>query len=75
MFNVHIQSKLLLRTFVVDVVSDLGQPFRPRQKNNKLGLGWEGNRLSRYDIRAEGVLPSSITVITRFGLMHLQCFS
>ena len=51
-FNVHIQSKLLQRTFVVDASSDMGQPFRPRQK------GW--GRLSRYDIRAEGALPPSI---------------
>ena len=54
--------------------SDLGQPFRPRQK--KQGLGWEKNRLSRYDTHAE-VLPS-ITVVMRvkiWGLLNLQCFS
>ena len=39
--------------------SDLGQSFRPRQ--NCLGLGWEESWLSRYDICAEGELPSSIT--------------
>ena len=43
--------------------SDLGQPFRPRQK--QLGLDWGKNRLSRYDIRTEGALPLSITVIAR----------
>ena len=43
--------------------SDLVQPFRPRQKN--WSLGWEKNRLSRYDTRAEGALPLSITVIAR----------
>ena len=43
--------------------SDMGHPFRPRQK--QLGLGWGKNRLSRYDIRAEGALPPSITVIAR----------
>ena len=32
--------------------SDLGQSVRSRQKG--WGLGWEENRLSRYDIRAEG---------------------
>ena len=42
--------------------SDLCQPFRPRKK---VGLGWRKNRLSRYDIRAEGALPLSISVIAR----------
>ena len=51
----HIQS-----AFVVGASSDMGQPFRPRQKN--LGLGWGKSRLSHYDIRAEGALPYSITV-------------
>ena len=37
-FNVHIQSKLIQYTFVVDVSSDLGQPVRPRQKRG-FGLG------------------------------------
>ena len=41
--------------------SNLGQPFRPRQK--QLDLDWGKNRLSGYDIRAEGALPPSITVI------------
>ena len=36
---------------------------RSRQKG--WGLGWEENRFSRYDIRAEGALPPSITVIAR----------
>ena len=31
-------------------------------------MGWEESRLSRYDIRAEGALPPSITVIAR------ECF-
>ena len=55
---------------------DLGQPFRPRQKHG--GLGREQNMLSRYNIRAEGALPPSITVIARrkkIGLLDLQCFS
>ena len=30
-----------------------------------LGLGWEESRFSHYDIRPEGVLPPSITVIAR----------
>ena len=48
--------------------SDLGQPFRPRQK----GGVW----FSHYDIHTEGALPPSITVIARlnFGLLDLQCF-
>ena len=58
--------------------SDLGQPFSPRKK--RWGLGWEENRLSRYDIRAEGALPPSITVIVRvnknkavgFAMFHLR---
>ena len=45
--------------------SDLGQPFRPRQK--RWSLGSEESRLSRYDIRAEGALPPSITVIARLN--------
>ena len=71
----HIQSKLLKRTFVVVASSDLGQPSLPRQK--KLCLGLEKNRLSRYDIHTEGALPPSITVIARLniGLLDLQCFS
>ena len=48
---------------VVGASSDLGQSFLPRQK--RLDLGWGKNRLSRYDIRAEGALPPSITVIAR----------
>ena len=44
-------------------ISDLDQPFRPRQ--NSLGLGWDENRFSRYDICAEGALPPSITMIAR----------
>ena len=59
----HIHSKLLQRTFVVGACSNLGQPFRPKQK--QLDLDWTKNRLSRYDIRAEGALPPSITLITR----------
>ena len=55
----HIQSKLLARTFIVGASSDLGQPFRPK----KLGLCWGKNRLSHYDIRDEGALPPSITNI------------
>ena len=35
------------------------------QDKNKKGLGREDNMLSRYDIRAEGALPPSITVIAR----------
>ena len=56
--------------------SDLGQPFRLRQK--KRGLGWEKNRLSRYDTHTEGALLPSITVVMRvkiLGLLNLQCFS
>ena len=70
----HVQSKLLQRAFVVDASSDLGFAL----SSNKLGLGWGENRLSRYDIRAEGALPHSITVIARLkkiGLMDLKCFS
>ena len=55
--------------------SDLGQSFRPSKK--KLCLGWGKNRLSRYDIPAEGALPPSITVIAKLktiGLLDLQCF-
>ena len=48
--------------FVVGASSDQDQPFHQRQKM----LGWEENRLSRYDIRAEGALPPSITVIAIF---------
>ena len=43
--------------------SDLGQLFRQRQKG--WGLGWEESRFPRYDIRAEGALPPSTTVIAR----------
>ena len=43
--------------------SDLGQPFRSRQK--RWGLGWEESRLSRYDIHAERALLPSKTVIVR----------
>ena len=44
--------------------SDLGQPFRPRPKS----WVWVGgkNRLSRYDIHAEGALLPSITVTASF---------
>ena len=38
----HIQNKLLWRKFVVGASSDLGQPFRPRQKKVRFGLGWGG---------------------------------
>ena len=40
-------------------------------------VGWEKSRLSRYDIRAEGAIPPSITVIGRvlnIRLLDLQCF-
>ena len=37
-FNVHIQSKLLLHTFVMGASSDLGQSFHPR-KNKMVGFG------------------------------------
>ena len=40
----HIQRMLLKCTFVVDAVSDLGQPFRPRQKRCDLGLEKEHYR-------------------------------
>ena len=53
----HIQSKRLWTKFVVGPNSDLGQPFRSRQK--------EEGRLFHYDIRAERALPPSITVIAR----------
>ena len=33
-FNVYIQWKLLKLTFVVGASSDLGQPFRQRQKGD-----------------------------------------
>ena len=36
-----------------------------QDKKKELSLGWGKNRLSRYDIRAEGALPPSITVIAR----------
>ena len=49
--------------------SDMGQPFRPRQKS--WGLGWEESRLSRYDIRAEGALPPSM--IARVGYNIYVC--
>ena len=52
-FNVHIQSKLLKRTIVVGASFDLGQPFRSRQLKKGVGVGWDENRLSRCDIRAE----------------------
>ena len=45
--------------------SDLGQPFRPRQKC--LDLGWEVSRLSPYAIHAEGALLPRITVIVRIS--------
>ena len=50
--------------------SDLGQPFRPREK--KWGLGWEESRLSRYDIRAERALPPSINVIVRVKKLAIE---
>ena len=62
-FNAYIQSKLLVHTFVVVASSDLGRPFRPRQK--RWGLCWEKSKLSRYDRRAKEALPPSITVIRR----------
>ena len=49
---------------------DLGQPFRPRQKS-WVRVG-EGGALSRYNIRAEGTLPPSITVIARFFKIHIK---
>ena len=45
--------------FVVGGISDMGQPFRPRLKC--WGLGWVENRLSYYNIHAEGALSSAIT--------------
>ena len=55
--------------------SDLGQPFRPRQKS--WGLGWEESSLSRYDFHAEGALLPSITdgESKKIGLLDIQCFS
>ena len=53
-FNVHIQNKLVL-TWV--------SPFAQDKKS--WVLCWGKNRLSRYDIRAEGALLSSVTVIAR----------
>ena len=60
----HLQSKLysarlswaLVLTWVSPIVQD---------KNKRWGLGWEESRLSHNDIRAEGALPPSITVIAR----------
>ena len=40
----------------------LYRPFLP-DKKGEFGLG--GSRLSHYDIRAEGALPPSTTVIAR----------
>ena len=75
-FSVHIHGKLLQHTFIMGASSDPGQSFRPRHTKIK-GLGWGKNRLSRYDIHAEGVLPPIITnsEIKMFGLLDLQCFS
>ena len=36
-----------------------------KTKQTKIGFGLGGNRLCRYDIRAEGALPPSITMIAR----------
>ena len=38
-------------------------PFVHDKKS--VGLGWDKSRVSHYDIRAEGALPPSITVIAR----------
>ena len=68
----HIQSKLLQRTCVLAASSDLGQPFRPRQKS--WSLGWGKNRLYRYATRVEGALPPSITVTARLDYLdYLIC--
>ena len=50
--------------FVVGASSDLGQPFCPTQ----ISWVWVGGRIgySHYNIRTEGALPPSITVIVRF---------
>ena len=53
--------------------SDLGQPLRPRQKR---GFGDCGkNRLSRYDIHADGALSPSITVIARLNIFRATGFA
>ena len=41
---------------------DLGQPFRPRQKQKWWGLGWGQSRLSRYIIRTKGAIPPGMTM-------------
>ena len=55
----------------------MGQPFRPRLKC--WGLGWEENRLSYYNIHAEGALSSTVTdsesKLNKNGQLDLQCFS
>ena len=38
-------------------------------KKQKWGLGWEESRLYRYNIRAEGTLPPSITVTARVKII------
>ena len=43
-------------------------PFRPRQ-NKSWGLGWDKNRFSCQDIRTEGALLPSITVISEIKQM------
>ena len=46
--------------------SALGQPFRPRLKS----WVWVERRTgSHYDIRSEGALPPSITVIVRLNFL------
>ena len=46
--------------------SDLGQPFRPREKS---GFWLGENRVSRYNNRTEGALPPTIAVIARFKML------
>ena len=43
------------------------------QDKKKLGFGLGGERLSRYDIRADGALPPSITVIARVKMWATVC--
>ena len=53
----HIQSKLLLQTFVMGASSDLGQPFSSKTKMFGFGLGGESGNLATTFAQKEHYRP------------------
>ena len=65
-------------SYVVQLYREIGRIVTSLVLYDKLGLGWEKSKLSRYDIRAEGALTAQYNCdneSTKYGLLNLQCFS